>query len=403
MQTAAPDAPTILALASYFKGERFLKRVADEGARAVLLTVESLREKDWPRDHISELFAVPDFRNRTHLSYTVAYLMRTRQIDRIVALDDFDVEVAAHLREHFRIPGMGDTVARNFRDKLTMRERARELGVRIPRFCAIVNHDAVRQFLSDVPGPWLMKPRGEASGAGIRKFHSADDIWRRIDELGDHQSFHLLEEMVPGKLFHVDSLAFRGELVFTEVNAYWKPLLDVYQAGGVYATRTLRRDHPDAARLRTLNGQVVLGFGQVSGASHTEFMLADRDGEFYFIETACRVGGAEIATMVEHAAGVNLWSEWAAIELAEANRTPYAVPPSVTKYAGVTISLANCEWPDLSAWAEPEIVDRLKLAHHAGAVVASDSAERVEAVLGTCVERIARQFHASLPAPETLH
>ena len=399
MHTAAP---TVLALASYFKGERFLKRVARDGARALLLTVESLRHQPWPHDSISELFTVPDFKNRRHLIYTVAYLLRARRVDRIVALDDFDVEVAAGLREHFRIPGMGESTARNFRDKLTMREKAQELGVRIPRFCAIVTHDAVRRFLSDVPAPWLMKPRGEASATGIRKFHHADEVWRRIDELGDEQSFHLLEEMVPGKLYHVDSLTFGGEVLFTEVNAYWKPLLDVYQAGGVYASRTLDRAHGDCARLRTLNGQVVTGFGQTDGASHTEFMRADRDVEFYFIETSCRVGGAEIATMVEHATGVNLWSEWAAIELAAARGQPYSVPPVAAKYAGVTISLANCEWPDLSGFPEPEIVHRLELAHHAGVVVASDRPERVEAALSSCVERIGREFHASLPAPESL-
>ena len=36
---------------------------------------------------------------------TVSYLARTRRIDRIAPLDDFDVEMAATLREHLRIPG----------------------------------------------------------------------------------------------------------------------------------------------------------------------------------------------------------------------------------------------------------------------------------------------------------
>ena len=43
--------------------------------------------------------------------------MRSKKIDRIVALDDFDVEKGAYLREHFQISGMGQTTARHFRDK----------------------------------------------------------------------------------------------------------------------------------------------------------------------------------------------------------------------------------------------------------------------------------------------
>ena len=89
----------------------------------------------------------------------------------IVALDDFDVEVAAHVREHFRLPGRNESNARLFRDKLAMRHKARELGVRIPEFVGIFNHAEVARFLAVVPPPWLLKPRSQASAAGIRKLH----------------------------------------------------------------------------------------------------------------------------------------------------------------------------------------------------------------------------------------
>ena len=69
-----------------------------------------------------------------HVAGGVAWLMRTHKIDRIVALDDFDVEKGAYLREHFRIPGMGQTTARYFRDKLAMRVRAAEAGIPVPAF-----------------------------------------------------------------------------------------------------------------------------------------------------------------------------------------------------------------------------------------------------------------------------
>src|SRR5262249_2613916 len=157
----------------------------------------------------------------------VSYLARTRPIRRVVALDDFDVEVAAHLREHLRLPGLGESTARLFRDKLAMRTRARELGVRIPEFVGVVHHDEVRRFLAAEPGPWPVKPRGEGSSIGIQKLHHPDEAWRAIEKLGDDQSFHLIERLVPGELYHVDSLAADGRVVFAEVNKYFKPLLDV--------------------------------------------------------------------------------------------------------------------------------------------------------------------------------
>jgi len=61
--------------------------------------------------------------NREHMLDALSYLARTERIDRIVALDEFDQEVAAAVREHLRIPGMGETTMRYFRDKLAMRMR----------------------------------------------------------------------------------------------------------------------------------------------------------------------------------------------------------------------------------------------------------------------------------------
>jgi phosphoribosylamine-glycine ligase len=391
--------PAILALASYFKGNRFLEGCQQAGCPVYLLTVESALTEPWARHACTDVFAVHNFHDRRGLINAVAYLMRSRRIDRIVALDDFDVEVAAHLREHFRMTdtGPGESPARLFRDKLAMRTRARELGVPIPEFCPLFNHDAVRQFLTTVPGPWLVKPRSEASAAGIRKLHHPDEVWRRIDELGDDQSFHLIERMVPGDLFHVDSLVADNRVIFAEVNAYWRPLLDVYQGGGIYATRTFPRDRPEVAALRAVNEQVLTGFGLGCGASHTEFMRAHADGRYYFIETSARVGGAETATMVEQATGVNLWAEWAKLEC---HLDRYKLPLRTERYAGVVISLARQERPDTAAFTDPEIVHRLDLKHHIGFVVAADTPARVEELLTSYMDRIARDHHAAMPASD---
>jgi hypothetical protein len=389
------DRCTVLCVASYYKGDRFLTRCKQEGCRVLLLTSEKFLNDPWPRQAIDEVFALPHFQDRRLIVNAVSYLARTRSIRRVVALDDFDVEIAAHLREHLRLPGMGESTARLFRDKLAMRTRGRELGIRVPEFVGVINHDEVRHFLATVPGPWLLKPRGEASSIGILKLFTADDAWRAIEKLGDDQSYYLIERLVPGELYHVDSLAADGRVVFAEVNKYAQPLLDVYQGGGVYATRTVPRDRPEVAALRVVNAKVLTGFGLTRGASHTEFMRAAADGEFYFIETSARVGGANIAEMVEAATGVNLWSEWAWLEAHPEEK--YELPPLTERHAGVVISLARQERPDTSPFADPEIVVRLDKKQHIGFVLAADGPERVEQLLTGYADRIRRDYHMTLP------
>ena len=205
--------PTILCLGSYEKGHEFLRECRRQGWRVLLITAESIREKSrWPMESIDEIFYLPDKEqtwNPAHLRSAVSYLARTRVIDRIVPLDDFDVELAAMLREHLRTPGMGETRARYFRDKLAMRMRATEAGLRVPEFLHVLNHDKLNAFLRDVPGPWVVKPRSLAGAiCGIKKVHSAEEFWGVVNGLGDEQSNFLVERFVPGSIFHVDTVVY---------------------------------------------------------------------------------------------------------------------------------------------------------------------------------------------------
>ena len=391
---------TILCLASYFKGHDFIRECHRLGARVLLVTREALRDLEWPRDSIDELLLIPDLTDRDHMINGVSWLARTESIDRIVPLDEFDLEMASTLREHMRVPGMGESTVRFFRDKLAMRMQAEARGVLVPEFVPIFNHDRIRAFMERVPPPWLLKPRLSASAIGIKKIERAEELWPLLDVLGDRQSFHLLERYVPGDVFHVDAIAWGGKVVFAEAHGYFQPPFDVYHGGGVFCTRTLDRASEESATLVTGNEQVVAALGMTRGALHTEFIRGREDGRYYFLETAARVGGANIVALVEAATGLNLWREWARVEVADVHGDEYALPVGRSDHAGLLISLARQEWPDLSAFGDPEIVWRLSKRHHAGLIVASSAAARVEDLLAAYMPRFREDFFATLPAAQ---
>ena len=141
---------TFLCISCEFKGLDFLRYCKAEGNRVFLITAKATENDPWPRDVIDDIFFMDEVAHGTwnmeHFIAGLAYLMRSNKVDRIVALDDFDVEEAAELREHFRIPGMGQTTARHFRDKLAMRMKAAESGIKVPAFTALFNDEEVRQF-----------------------------------------------------------------------------------------------------------------------------------------------------------------------------------------------------------------------------------------------------------------
>ncbi len=390
---------TILCMSSYEKGQEFIREAKRQGWRALLLTVESLKDADWPRDHLDEVYLMPNLTDRRHVINAVSYLARTINLDRIVALDEFDIEMAATLREHLRVPGMGETTSRYFRDKLAMRLRAEEKGIRVPEFCHVLNHDRLRAYTDRVPGPWMLKPRSSASAIGIKKVRTADDLWPILESLGDEQSFYVLEKFVPGEVYHVDSIVEDKEVLFAAASKYGAPPMNVAHEGGIFTTRLISRRSKDEKELQKLNRDVVKYLGLVRGVTHAEFIKGHEDGEFYFLEIAARVGGANIAETVAAASGLNLWAEWAKIETATKEK-PYKLTRPKNLYSGIIVSLARMEWPDTSAYDDPEVVWRLNKHHHAGLIVASKDQERVRELLESYTGRFYQDFHASVPLPD---
>ena len=390
---------TILCVSSYEKGQEFLRTCKAIGCRVLLLTVEKLRSADWPLESIDEMFFMPEELPVQDLINAVSFAARSQPIDRIVALDEFDMENVSALREHLRIPGMGLTTVRYFRDKLAMRARAKETGIAVPEFVPVLNYDALREFMARVPAPWLLKPRSQASGIGMKKIHEPAELWPWLDQLGDKQSTYLLEQFIPGSVYHVDSVASEREVVFAEAHAYGAPPLDTSHHGGVFSTRTLPRNLAEVKTLLGLNRKVLEELGFLRGVTHAEFLKANSDGKIYFLEVAARVGGAYISDVIEAATGINLWREWARLEVG-AGKQPYQLPQPNHDYAGVILSLARQERPDTTAYTDPEIVYRVTKYHHAGFILKSPKPERIEELLNSYSKRFQTDFLAMQPVPE---
>ena len=387
---------TFLCITTYEKGQEFMRECKRHGCRVLLLTAEKLRDADWPRESLDNTFYLPADIPLADIVPAVSHLARTQKIDRIVALDEYDMETAATLREHLRVPGMGLTTMRYFRDKLAMRMKALDGNVRVPDFVPAFNHGDIRYYLEHVPGPWVLKPRQEASAIGITKIHAGEELWPLLEQLGDKQSSFLLEQFVPGDVYHVDSVVSENEVVFANVSKYGKAPMNVAQGGGVFTTFTVARGSEEDSGLRQINRELIAALGLVRGVAHTEFIRANADGHFYFLECAARVGGAYINEMIEAATGLNLWREWARIEVAGEDGT-YKLPAVREDYAGVILSLARQENPDTSGYKDPEVSLRIKKHHHAGLILRSRDPGRVPALLESYAQRFAEEFMAVEP------
>ena len=395
----------IVCIASEFKGNEFLEECQNADWHTTLVTRKKLLDEPWAWASLNAVKTVDDLAKSEDYIRAVANLAGNEPIQRIVGLDEFDVLTAAKAREHLQMEGPTGSYGLRFRDKLRMRNLARKIGIPCPEFTGVFNKEAIREYLEDVPAPWIIKPRTEVAAFGIRKCETKEEVWSSLKVLDDrntwrdHPSQFLLERFIAGTVFHVDSVVENGKVVAAGVSQYGTPPFKVTHQGGVFTTSVVPYKSKERKELEKLNRQLLKGFEYKRGVSHAEFLQDETDGKFYLLEVACRVGGAYIANVLEHACGFNLWREWARLEIATEEK-PYELPTLRQDFAGIALALSKDEKPDTSHYTDAEIVYRVSKARHVGLIFFSKKQERISELLDFYSERIANDFLAVAPAKE---
>lgn len=395
----------IVIIASDFKGGEFIEECHYAGWHVTLVTRKKLLDEAWPWTAINDAKTVPDDAQMGDYVRAATNIIGERPIHKVVGLDEFDVITAALTREHLQLPGMTSSYLKRFRDKLTMRNLAASNGIPCPEFIGAFNAADIANYLETVPGPWVVKPRHEVSAFGIRKCHTASEVWDVLNELDsrntwrDHPSQFLIERFIEGKVFHVDAVVDKGKVVAAGVSQYGTTPFDVSHHGGVFTSFITPYRSSERKELETMNRALLMAFEYERGVTHGEFLQSKETGEFFLLEVACRVGGAYIANVLENACNFNLWREWAKLEIAT-RENPYKLPKLRKEFAGVALALANTEEPDTSHYTDDEIVYRITKPRHVGFIVHSTKSKRVDEMLTSLTERISRDFLEIAPVKE---
>ena len=395
----------IVCIASEHKGNEFLEECQNAGWHVTLVTRKKLVDEPWAWTALNDVKTVDD--NAVTLDYVraITNIAGSRHIDRVVGLDEFDVMTAAAAREHLQLPGMSTSHALRFRDKYAMRNIADAAGIPCPDYTGVFNSEDINRFLERVEPPWIVKPRNEVSAFGIRKCTTHEEVWNTLKDLDnrhtwrDHPSQFLIERFITGQVYHVDSVVNDGKVAAAGVSVYGTPPFSVSHYGGVFTSSIVPYRSKERRELEKLNAQLLKAFKYERGVSHAEFLRSDDDGRFYLLEVACRVGGAYIANVLEHACNFNLWREWAKLETSD-DESPYRLPKLRKDFAGVALALANQDSPDTSHYDEREIVYHIKKPRHVGLIFYSQKQKRISELLDSYSKRISEEFLSVAPAKE---
>jgi hypothetical protein len=396
---------TVFCLASYFKGNDFLRECKNLGHRVFLMTREKMLEKDWAWESLDGVIPVANEGDISSFLYAATHAAMSNKPTHIVALEEGDVITAGRLREHFCLNEMYSSQARLFRDKLSMRHKTLKENILQAKFTHAVSYQDVGEFMEKVKSPWVLKPRADASSIGIKKFTETEEVWRAIDSLNQRESpkeradAYLLEEFIEGEVYHVDSLVNDGKVAVACANRYGNAPLEIATEGGVSTSYTIDYKSAERRKLLKANDKILKAFGFEKGVTHAEFIKSKADGEFYFLEIGARVGGAYTAEAFEAASGLNIWREWAKIEMSSDDK-PYIPIQKCFDFGGIAVSLAKQEFPDTSAYNDTEIFYRARREHHVGLVLRAENQKRIRQLLDEYVVRFQKDFLAFAPQPD---
>lgn len=384
---------SLLCISTRVCGQAFLEEAAKQGMDVFLLTLESLKDAQWPHESLSEILTMPDGVSQQDALQVVIRFARHVVIDRVVALDIADAELAAMVREEMRLPGMGLSTTRVLSDRVAARVRAKMHGAHVPSFVRVLHYSYIQRWLETTPGPWLLTPRYFHAVEANRVLEREREVWLALEELGDRGHEFFLEKYIPGSVFSVDSILWERTVLFAAVHAATSGISHAGRTEPLVTWQTVYREDGAYRALHLTDQSIVQALGMVSGVTRSEYVLSDEDNEIYFLESSARIGGALTAEMIEVESGIHSWVEWARMEVAQAYGVEYDLPVGVRKsYAGCLYAVTAEKEPDLSRYSGPEIVRKLSSNHHAGIIVSAQNAEEVNQLLMKYKQRIEADF-----------
>ncbi len=254
------------------------------------------------------------------VSATVAALPALPAVQVVVPGVEYGVVAAAALAERMKLPGAGLAAARAFRSKIRLRATAERAGIPQPRWRAVTDAAEADRARRDFSGRCVLKPADRQGSLGVLLLGPDDDMtaaWAHVSSAEEAKvrtkrklpKEFLVEERLDGPEVSVECLVARGSVLFLNVTA----------KSVFHGTHPVENGHvvpaplePGVRALLTdAMTALIRATGFDSGILHAEWILVQ--GRPALIECAGRLPGDGIKTMIDHAYGGSIVSDYLSV------------------------------------------------------------------------------------------
>ena len=310
------DATVVVVSAGYIGKRRALVRMAELGARLVIVDEPGHWSEALVGDGIATQWlpaAVagdPDVDAQTVLEVLAAAGV---EADGVLTFWEESVPTAARVAAALGLPGNPPDAVDSARSKVRTRELSAELGLPTPKAQRVRSLDELFAAAGHVGFPAVVKPEfgAKAMGcvrvddlAGLPDVYSLvrDVVTAEYDVIFRSGNDLLLEEYLDGVEFDVDLVMQEGKCRFSSVSQNWPTAEPSFQETGLHCPAD--HDRKAVKRLVDLCIDTVRGFGFRTGVLHVEGKCTTRGPRI--VEVNARMGGGRIWEIVQAVWGVDL-------------------------------------------------------------------------------------------------
>jgi formate-dependent phosphoribosylglycinamide formyltransferase (GAR transformylase) len=240
----------------------------------------------------------------------VRWVQNRLWVDRLEASVEAHTMAAAQVRENCTIPGTSVRTAWLCRDKPSMKQALREVGVPTAASTAAQTASEVRDFAAQVGFPLILKPRAGAGASGTVRVDNDAELDTALGNFGSVDSI-AVEEFVEGHEAFYDTLSIDGEPVYDFISHYYPNVLDAMRTRWISPqfVSTNRVDTvPEYAEVREMGRRVTQALGIGTSATHMEWFFGPKG--LRFSEIGCRPPGVRAWDLYAAGNDIDIYREW---------------------------------------------------------------------------------------------
>jgi formate-dependent phosphoribosylglycinamide formyltransferase (GAR transformylase) len=240
----------------------------------------------------------------------VRWVQNRLWVDRLEASVEAHTMAAAQVRENCTIPGTSVRTAWLCRDKPSMKQALREVGVPTAASTAAQTASEVRDFAAQVGYPLILKPRAGAGASGTVRVDSDAELDAALSNFGSVDSI-AVEEFVEGHEAFYDTLSIDGQPVYDFVTHYYPNVLEAMRTRWIspqFVTTNRVDTVPEYAEVREMGRRVTRALGIGTSATHMEWFFGPKG--LRFSEIGCRPPGVRAWDLYAAANDIDIYREW---------------------------------------------------------------------------------------------